>query len=80
MKMLKKVHYFRCLDFHPFSMQSVSWKIDSDSADYEILRDHKSMLVSPFSEIVETLPTHLIFGLFSELCAHVHPILLWTIF
>jgi hypothetical protein len=61
-------------------MQSVSWKIDNDSADYEILRDHKSILVSPFSELVETLLTHIILGSFSEPFEPVRPILLWTIF
>jgi len=77
---VKKIHYFLSFCFHPFSVQSVSWKIDNDSAGYEILRDHKSVLVRPFSELVETLPTHIILGPFSELFESVRHILPWTIF
>jgi hypothetical protein len=61
-------------------MQSVSWKIDNDSAGYEIIRDHKSILVRPFSELAETLPDHIILGPFSELFVSVRSLLLLTIF
>jgi hypothetical protein len=67
MAKVKKLHYFPSLGFHTFSMQSVSLKIDNDSAGYEIIRDHKSILVRPFSELVETLRDHIILGPFSEL-------------
>jgi hypothetical protein len=80
MAKVKKIHYFPPVGFHPFSMQSVSRKIANDSAGYEILRDHKSILVRTFSELVETLPSHLILGPFSELFEPVSPILLLSIF